>query len=131
MIDYLPTKQDLELLTKYIGKEIKINVHVDESSWDYGDIEHNIYDVNYKMKLTKVTLENVIGLITEEGVTPEEKKWKYKGNLMVQPFNFKKNEELGVTVPWYAGTSKVITIIQCCDEILYDIMKKQSITSSK
>ena len=106
----VPTKEDLDKLKRYVGRELTVTVHIDESVWDYGDIEHRRYDVDYRMKVESITADYVRGTLSEE------KAWKHKDDVVVQRFSiFMKG-----TLPWEAGTTKVVTCIQFDDEILYD-----------
>ena len=116
MLSYKPTEEELTRLREYISRELTITVHVDEAFWEYGNVERSEYDANYRMKLEDATIDRIVGIITEGGTSPQEKEWKYRGRLMTQPFSLHGSGSL----PWEAGTSKAITLIQHNDKILYD-----------
>src|SRR3989338_10187229 len=111
-----PTKEELDKLMEYIGRALVINVYVDVASWDYGDVIHNEYDVSYSMELKDVAPDKITGTILEDAADAIERKWHYRGRLMIQPFSLYGSG----STPWDAGTSKEITLIRHNDEILYD-----------
>lgn len=114
-MSYKLTEEERHKLIKYIGKEIKIKVHIEEAIWDYGDVERSEYDVDYRMRLEEVGHDRIIGKMAEE------KKWKRKNDQIVQRFEIiPKAKDL---LPWEAGTFKTIILIQHDNEILYDRRK--------
>lgn len=114
---YDPTTEELDRLMRYRGRKLTINVHVKEVIWDYGDAEHNEYDVSYSMKLTVVSLDKIIGTILEDTTNQGERGWHYKGRVMNQPFSLYWGGEIsGKEGP----VSKAITLIQHNNKILYD-----------
>lgn len=103
------TDGEIEKLRKYIGKVVSVRVDIDEGIWEYGEVEHNQYEVNYKILLKAVNDQCI------EGILMEEKEWKHYGEWVTQPFKFTGKG----SAPWEAETTKDISLIMSLDGILY------------
>ncbi len=89
-----------------------MRVHIDEASWDYGECEHNEYNIEYKMKLQKINQDSI------NGIMAEDKLWRRKGEQITQLFKIEP-ESAEKRAPWDAGTIKTVILIKHLDEILY------------